>query len=218
MCMPRTRIKICGITRPEDAVSAAHAGADAIGLVFYDNSPRAVSIAQARRIVAMLPPFVTVVGLFVDADQNLIDEVSDQVPLGLLQFHGNETPAFCQRQRLPWIKALHVRADTNLTAEEQRYGSASGLLLDSFQDGVPGGTGQTFNWTDVPDGLKKPIILAGGLTSDNVETAILAVRPFAVDVSSGVEAGRGIKDRARILQFTSAVRKADIRAGQIQES
>ena len=207
--MSRTRIKICGITRPEDALLAARSGADAIGLVFYDRSPRTVSIEQAREITAALPPFIMAVGLFVDADRDQLDSVLAQVPLGILQFHGDESPESCQLPGMPYIKALRVRPDLDIGIEARRYASACGLLLDSYQDGVPGGTGQSFNWADVPAGLKKPIILAGGLTAANVAKAIQTVRPYAVDVSSGVEAGKGIKDPVRVRQFIAAVHDAD---------
>ncbi len=200
----RTRVKICGITRTEDALAAARLGADAIGLVFYAPSPRAVSIAQARAICAALPPFVTPVGLFVNAAEAEVQAVLEAVPLGLLQFHGDETPAECERYGRPWIKALRMAPGLDVAAEARRYGSASGILLDAWQAGVPGGTGQCFDWSRIPP-LDKPLVLAGGLTPDNVAEAIRVVRPWAVDVSGGVEAEKGIKDAALMAAFIQQV-------------
>ena len=154
---------------------------------------------------------MTAVGLFVDAGQDRIDEVTAQVPLGLLQFHGHESSSFCRQQQLPWIKALRMRPGTDIATEASPYAGAAGLLLDSFHDSLPGGTGQTFDWADVPAGMKKPIILAGGLTPENVASAVLAIRPYAVDVSSGVETGKGIKDPSSVARFIAAVRTADNR-------
>lgn len=211
--MIRTRIKICGITRPEDAVEAARLGADAIGLVFYADSPRLVSIAQAQAIVAELPAFVTAVGLFVDAPEAQVAEVLAQLPLDLLQFHGQETADYCQRFTKPYIKAVRMRPDVDLNAEAKHHAMARALLLDSFQPGVPGGTGQTFDWLSVPAELKKPIILAGGLTPTNVGAAVAALHPFAVDVSGGVETAKGIKDATKMAAFINQVRGADADAG-----
>ncbi|MBF7141364.1 MULTISPECIES: phosphoribosylanthranilate isomerase [Pseudomonas] len=204
--MGAVRSKICGITRPEDAIVAAQAGADAIGLVFYAPSPRAVNVQQAREIIRALPPFVTVVGLFVNASACEINETLDAVPLDLLQFHGDESPEQCSGYHRPYIKALRVRPGDNLEAACERYGSASGLLLDAFVEGVPGGTGLAFDWNLVPAALPKPIILAGGLTPENVSEAIERVRPFGVDVSGGVELSKGIKDAHRVQAFVKAVR------------
>lgn len=206
--MPAVRSKICGITRVEDALAAARAGADAIGLVFYAKSPRAVNVQQARAIIAALPPFVTTVGLFVNASRCELGEILDAVPLDLLQFHGDETPDDCEGHGRPWIKALRVRAGDDLEAECQRYARASGILLDTYVAGVPGGTGEAFDWALVPAQLSKPIILAGGLSPANVGAAIAQVRPYAVDVSGGVEQAKGIKDAARIDAFLDAVRRA----------
>ncbi|MBD1550396.1 phosphoribosylanthranilate isomerase [Pseudomonas typographi] len=206
--MAAVRSKICGITRIEDALAAANAGADAIGLVFYPKSPRAVSVQQARAIVAALPPFVTTVGLFVNASRRELDETLEAVPLDLLQFHGDETPAQCEGARRPYIKALRVRPGDDLVAACRAYAGAQGVLLDTFVAGVPGGTGQAFDWGLVPAGLPKPVVLAGGLGAHNVAAAIAQVKPWAVDVSGGVEASKGIKDAAKVAAFIAAVRGA----------
>lgn len=206
--MSAVRSKICGITRVEDALAAAEAGADAIGLVFYPKSPRAVSIQQARAIIAALPPFVTTVGLFVNASRCELGEILDAVPLDLLQFHGDESPHDCAGFHRPWIKALRVRPGDDLQAACRFYQGASGILLDAYVAGVPGGTGEVFDWSLIPQGLSKPVILAGGLTPGNVAEAIAQVRPYAVDVSGGVEAAKGIKDAARIQAFIQAVQGA----------
>lgn len=206
--MSAVRSKICGITRVEDALAAAAAGADAIGLVFYAKSPRAVSVQQAREIIAALPPFVTTVGLFVNVSRCELSEILEAVPLDLLQFHGDETPAECEGYNRPWIKALRVRPGDDLEASCKLYAKASGILLDTYVAGVPGGTGEAFDWSLVPDHLSKSIILAGGLSPDNVAAAIAQVRPYAVDVSGGVEQSKGIKDAARIEAFIDAVRRA----------
>jgi phosphoribosylanthranilate isomerase len=200
------RSKICGITRVEDALAAVEAGADAIGLVFYAKSPRAVSVQQARAIVAALPPFVTSVGLFVDASRCELGEILDAVPLDLLQFHGDETPDECDHYGRPYIKALRVKPGDDIAAQVARYANARGVLLDTFVPGIPGGTGEAFDWSLVPAQLSKPVILAGGLTAANVAQAIEKVRPFAVDISGGVESAKGIKDAAKIHAFMEAVR------------
>jgi phosphoribosylanthranilate isomerase len=202
------RSKICGITRVEDALSAAEAGADAIGLVFYAKSPRVVTVQQARAIVAALPPFVTTVGLFVDASACELGEILDAVPLDLLQFHGDETPSYCDGWGRPYIKALRVKPGDDIAAQIDAYHGARGVLLDTFVPGVPGGTGEAFDWSLVPQVASKPIILAGGLTAENVQAAIQQVRPYGVDVSGGVEAGKGIKDAEKIYRFIQAVKQA----------
>ena len=199
--MQRTRVKICGITRPEDGLAAARCGADAIGLVFYAPSPRHVTIEQARAVVRVLPPFVTVVGLFVNAPELEINEVLQQVRLDLLQFHGDETAQQCARFGMPYLKALRVTPTTNIARAASAYSSAQGLLLDAYVDGVPGGTGQSFDWTLVPCDLPMPLILAGGLSPLNVKQAIRTARPYGVDVSGGVEASKGIKDAAKMAAF-----------------
>jgi phosphoribosylanthranilate isomerase len=207
--MPRTRVKICGLTRPDDAQAAAAAGADAIGLVFYAKSPRAVDIAQARAVLAALPPFVTSVGLFVDAPAALVAEVLRMVPLDLLQFHGDEPPEHCVAFGRPWVKAVRVRPGLDLAGEAGRYAGARALLLDAYSPGIPGGTGEAFDWALIPPALRPRIILAGGLTPDNVADAIGRVRPYAVDVSGGVEAARGNKDHAKLDAFMQGVRDGD---------
>lgn len=203
--MPVVRSKICGITRIEDALAAAEAGADAIGLVFYAKSPRAVSIQQARDIIAALPAFVTTVGLFVNASRGELSEILDAVALDLLQFHGDETPADCESFHRPYIKALRVQPSDDIALLAAPYASARGILLDTYVSGVPGGTGAAFDWSLVPHDLSQPVILAGGLSADNVQAAIKQVRPYAVDVSGGVEASKGIKDAAKIRAFMQAV-------------
>lgn len=206
--MSVVRSKICGITRVYDALTAAKAGADAIGLVFYAKSPRAVDVRQAREIVAALPPFVTTVGLFVNASRCEINEILDAVPLDMLQFHGDETPAQCEGFHRPWFKALRVGNGEDIEAQVARYANASGILLDTFVAGVPGGTGERFDWSLIPAALAKPLILAGGLTAENVQQAIAQVRPYAVDVSGGVEASKGVKDASKVMAFVGRVRSA----------
>jgi phosphoribosylanthranilate isomerase len=195
------RVKICGITRVQDLHTACAAGADALGFVFYEKSPRNLSIETAAELVRALPPFVQSVGLFVNADPALIRRVLDAVPLDLLQFHGDESPADCARHGRPYIKAIRVTADTDLLKCAADFETARGLLLDAYVPGVPGGTGESFDWNLIPPNLTKPVILSGGLTPDNVAGAVQQVRPWAVDVSSGVEAAKGIKDAHKIAQF-----------------
>jgi phosphoribosylanthranilate isomerase len=205
-----TAVKICGITRVEDGLAAAHAGAHAIGLVFHPPSPRAVAVERAREIVTSLPPFVTVVGLFVDAPADQVRAVLDAVPLQLLQFHGAEPPDYCGQFPLPYIKAVRMSAGVDLLQYARRYRAAKGLLLDAFVEGIRGGTGQGFDWELISPDLPLPIVLAGGLTVDNVADAIRRVRPWAVDVSSGVEREKGIKDAATIAAFIRGARHADV--------
>lgn len=200
----RTRVKICGITRVEDALCAVNAGADAIGLVFYALSPRCVSIDQAQKIVAALPPFVTIVGLFVNAPQAEIEHVLAQVKLNILQFHGDETVGDCAIFGMPYIKVIRVKADTNLLQYQSEFASAKALLLDTYSDAAYGGTGHTFDWSLIPKNMHKPLILAGGLNADNVRLAISKLRPYAVDVSGGVEFAKGIKDAQKIAAFMQA--------------
>jgi phosphoribosylanthranilate isomerase len=207
--MATTRIKICGITRPEDAQAAADNGADAIGLVFYDKSTRAVNIDSAMAIAAVIPPFVSIVALFVDEEKSGVQEVLDSLPIDLIQFHGDESAAFCQQFGRPWLKAVRVRPGLDLTVECARYHGARGVLLDNWQEGVQGGTGKTFDWDLAAVKLPLPVVLAGGLHAGNVGMAISAVQPAAVDVSGGVESSPGIKDVQRIQQFIAAVRTAD---------
>jgi phosphoribosylanthranilate isomerase len=205
----RTRVKICGLTRPSDAQAAAAAGVDAIGVVFYAKSPRAVDIAQAMAVVAALPPFVTSVGLFVDPSPAFVAEVLAAVPLDILQFHGDEAPDACDAFGRPWVKALRVRPGIDLMREAERYVRAQALLLDAYRPGVPGGTGERFDWGLIPPELRPRVVLAGGLSPDNVAEAIRRVRPYAVDVSGGVESARGIKDSAKIDAFMQGVRDGD---------
>jgi phosphoribosylanthranilate isomerase len=206
--MNRTRIKICGLTREEDVYAATAAGADAIGFVFYAPSPRAVDIERARLLCRSVPPFVSTVGLFVNEDPGRLREILAEVPLSLLQFHGDEGADDCERYGRPYLKAARVRADLDLVNYAAGFPTASGLLLDAFVDGYGGG-GQPFDWSLIPAHLPLPVILSGGLAPHNVEHAVRQVRPWAVDVSSGVEAGKGIKDVALIRAFISGVRNAD---------
>jgi phosphoribosylanthranilate isomerase len=205
-----TRVKICGITRVEDALAAARLGADAIGLMFYSPSPRCVTPEQARRIAGAMPPFVTVVGVFVDPSPEEVRAALAALPLGLLQFHGDEAPEFCAGFGVDYIKAARVRPGLDLVQYAARHGAARGLLLDAFVPGAHGGTGQGFDWSLIPPRLPLPVILSGGLDASNVVEAIRRVRPWAVDVSSGVEAAKGIKDPARISAFIRGVRDADV--------
>ena len=206
----RTRVKICGITREQDAIAAIECGADALGFVFYRPSPRCVGIEQAAAIVRRLPPFVTTVALFVNADAGLIAQVVDEVGVDLIQFHGQESPAYCAQHGRPWIRAVAMAPGTDLAALQVQFGDGRGLLLDAYRPGVPGGTGETFDWDRIPAALARSIVLAGGLTPENVGEAVRRVRPYAVDVSGGVEAEKGIKDPARIRAFIEEVRRAEI--------
>ncbi len=205
-----TRVKICGITRLQDALAAAHSGADAIGLIFYQHSPRYVSIAQAAQLAAALPPFVTVVGLFVNAEAAFVREVLAGVRLDLLQFHGEETAEFCAQFNRPYIKAVRVKAGVDLLQCAADYSGAAGLLLDAHVEGVQGGTGATFDWTLIPEAMPLPVILSGGLQPENVAAAIRQVRPYAVDVSSGVEASKAIKDAVKITRFIQEVNSTNV--------
>lgn len=205
----RTRVKVCGITREEDAVYAAQCGVDALGLVFYAPSKRAVDAVQAQRIVAAVPAFVTVTGLFVDAGEAEVERVLQLTRLDLLQFHGDESPEFCRRWDRRYMKAVRVRAADDVLRALESYHDAAALLLDTWVDGVPGGTGQVFDWSMIPSGVSGPLVLAGGLNSANVRRAVQTVRPWAVDVSGGVESAPGVKDPERIKAFLEEVRKAD---------
>ncbi len=205
-----TRIKICGITRVEDVRAAADSGADALGLVFYEQSPRHVALRHAATLARAVPPFVTVVGLFVNPSVQEVQEALAYVPLDMLQFHGEETPEFCQQFRRPYLKAIRVKAGVDLLECAARYATAQGLLLDAYVTGVQGGTGEPFDWGLIPQHLPLPVILSGGLHADNVAKAIRAVRPYAVDVSSGVEAAKGIKDAAKIAAFINEVKQIDV--------
>lgn len=208
--MLRTRVKICGITRVEDARAAVNLGADAIGLVFYAPSPRNVSVEQARAIIEVVPPFVTVVGLFVDPEPQHVQSVLHHCRLGLLQFHGDEAPDFCLRFDLPYIKAARVRPGADLVQYLSPHMAARGWLLDAYNDKLYGGTGESFDWKLIPRDLARPVILSGGLSPDNVNAAVRTARPWAVDVSSGVEVAKGIKDAAKIAAFIAGVKHADV--------
>ncbi len=202
----RTRIKICGITRVEDARAAVQLGADAIGLVFYAPSPRCVSVGQACAIIDAIPPFVTVAGLFVDPASEHVESVLRCCRLSLLQFHGTEAPDFCGRFDLPYLKAARVKAGVDLVQYLAPYARAQGWLLDAYHERLYGGTGESFDWNLIPHDLSRPVILSGGLTPENVGAAIRQVRPWAVDVSSGVEAAKGVKDAAKIAAFITRVK------------
>lgn len=201
----RTRVKICGITSVEDALIAIEHGCDAIGLVFYAPSPRYVSPQKAAEIVAAIPPFVSAVGLFVNATDVELKSILSIVSLDCLQFHGDESPEQCRSYGMHYMKAIRVNSDTNLLQYEIDFYDAKALLVDAFVEGLVGGTGQSFDWTLIPKTLTKPIILAGGLTADNVESAIMQVKPYAVDVSGGVEKSKGLKDAAKIAAFMNKV-------------
>lgn len=212
------RVKICGITRLQDLHAACDAGADALGFVFYEKSPRHLTVEAASALVRELPPFVQSVGLFVNAGPEFIETVLAHVPLDLLQFHGDESPAACACFGRPYIKAVRVNQDTDLLKYATDFDAARGLLLDAFVPGVPGGTGERFDWRLIPADLPKPVILSGGLMPENVAEAVRLVRPWAVDVSSGVEAvkmidgatvaDKGIKDLQKIAQFIAEAKAA----------
>lgn len=202
-----TRVKICGMTRLADALDAIELGADALGFVFYEPSPRSVTIDQAASIANHLPPFVTRVGLFVDAKADFIESVLQHVELDLLQFHGKETVAECERFSKPYIKAIRVKDDQTVKEALAQFTSAKALLLDTYKPGVPGGTGATFDWQLIPAKINKPIILAGGLTATNVAEAINTVKPYGVDVSGGVEASKGIKNKQLMAAFIKEVKR-----------
>lgn len=204
-----TRIKICGITRLQDALKAVSLGVDALGFVFYAPSKRAIEIDRAAQIISALPPFVTTTALFVDADAETVKRVARETAVDLLQFHGHESNEFCAGFERPFIKALRMRPDVDIEREIAAYPSARGILLDAYRKGVPGGTGETFDWKAIPESLHGSITLAGGLKPENVEQAILTVAPFAVDVSGGVESAAGIKDESLLERFVGEVRRAD---------
>ncbi len=199
--MAQVRVKICGITSVEDARQAAAAGADAIGLVFYEKSPRHVGLEQAAEIARSVGPFVTVVGLFVDAPVAFVQQVLAHVPLHVLQFHGSESDEQCAQYQRPFYKALRMKEGLDVGAAMAQYPSAVGILLDAYRAGVPGGTGETFDWQRVPQQSVVPLVLAGGLNAGNVAAAVAATGVYGVDVSGGVEAAPGKKDVEQMMAF-----------------
>jgi phosphoribosylanthranilate isomerase len=205
----RTRVKICGITSVADGLAAARAGADAIGLIFYPPSPRLVTLGRAAEIAAGLPPFVARVAVFVNASPEHVTAVIDACRPSLLQFHGEETPEFCRGFGVPYLRAVRVRSGVDLLESLAAYEDAAGWLLDAYRDDLYGGTGEAFDWTLIPQRLARPVILSGGLDAQNVGEAVRRVRPWAVDVSSGVESAKGVKDERLIAAFMAGVRNAD---------
>lgn len=207
----RTRVKICGIANPEDARAAVAGGADALGFVFHGPSARYVSPQQAGEIISGLPAFVDTVAVVVDLAPAELDNIARVSGVDYFQFHGREDPETCEAAGLPFLKALRVQPGTDIRAEAERYGRARGLLLDAFVEDIPGGTGDTFDWSWIPAAMPAPVFLAGGLTVDNVAEAVRVVRPYGVDVSSGVERSPGAKDPAKITNFLRSVWDADQR-------
>lgn len=207
--MSKTRVKICGITRLQDALDAIDAGADALGFVFYEPSPRYIAPESAASIIAQLPPFVTTTALFVNETEAQVKAIAELTGIDILQFHGDETPEYCRQFSRPYFKALRMSPDISVAMEVQRYAESRAILLDAYRPGVPGGTGEAFDWDRIPSNLSKPLILAGGLDQDNVYQAITQVTPFAVDVSGGVELSKGLKDRSKIQQFMKEVARAN---------
>lgn len=207
--MSRTRVKICGITRLEDAQAAISAGADALGFVFYAPSPRAVSIQQVQAMTSTLPPFVSKVGLFVNASADEVRHVIAATGLDCLQFHGDETADYCAQFNLPYYKAIRVKPGVNLIQCELDFASAVALLLDTYSEKAVGGTGEAFDWSLIPAQMQKPLILAGGLNPENVAVAVRRVQPYALDVSGGVEAQKGIKSPQKIAAFMQQVMQSD---------
>jgi phosphoribosylanthranilate isomerase len=204
----RTRVKFCGITRPEDACAAIALGVDAIGLVFVPQSRRCVDLAQARAVIAEVPPLVSVIGLFMDAEPAEVAQVLDALPLDSLQFHGRESAAFCGQFNRPYVKALAMGDAVDVVHAASGYAAARGVLLDAHRSGEQGGSGERFDWSAIPQSMAARIVLAGGLTPDNVAAAITQVRPHAVDVSSGIESAPGIKCPERMRQFMNEVERA----------
>jgi len=204
----KARVKICGITRSEDAQAAIRHGADAIGFVFWPQSSRYIDPEAAAEITTLIPAFVAAVGVYVDPDAAWIEKTSRIARLSLLQFHGDETPEFCDQFSLPYIKAVRVKEGTDLLQYAERYRNARGLLLDAYSADMPGGTGHTFDWELIPRNLSLPLILSGGLNSNNVALAIQQAKPWAVDVSSGVESAKGIKDERKIFAFMQGVKQS----------
>ncbi|WP_339339536.1 phosphoribosylanthranilate isomerase [uncultured Oceanicoccus sp.] len=209
----RTRIKICGITHPDDALVAVEAGADAIGLVFYEPSPRSVSVAQAAKICSVIPAFVSVVALTVDATPASMQTITSELPIDLLQFHGQESPEQCEAAGYPYIKAIRMKPELDIAKEIDRFATARSILLDTYRQGVPGGTGESFDWNLIPKQRLSRIVLAGGLTPDNISDAVAQFRPYAVDVSGGVEVSAGSKDKDKVVEFIKGVQRADAALG-----
>lgn len=205
-----TKVKFCGITNLQDAISAAELGADALGFVFYPKSPRFISPKNAKEIIKKLPPFISMVGLFVNQSKSEVDEVIKGCPLNLLQFHGDENESFCKQYNLPYIKAISMKTDVDLLKCIQEYNSAKALLLDTFSKFTRGGSGEVFDWKMIPPNTLKPIIVAGGLTPDNVETLLEVISPYGVDVSSGIEINKGLKDYKLMKKFILGVTNAGV--------
>jgi len=205
----RTRVKICGFNQAKDAVAAANLGVDAIGLVFYPPSPRHVSIEQAKEIVAALPAFVTVVALFVDEQESQIREVLSHVSIDCIQFHGDESAAACRVYNKPYMKAIRMKPGLDISEIARQYNDATALLLDAYHPGIKGGSGSQFDWDLIPEDCSLPVVLAGGLQLDNVRQAIQSVKPYALDVSSGVEAEKGVKDVVKMTAFIQQINEGD---------
>ncbi|WP_404466112.1 phosphoribosylanthranilate isomerase [Vreelandella aquamarina] len=207
--MARTRIKFCGLTRPDDIAQAVALGVDALGFVMWPKSSRSITAEALQVLAAQVPAFVTRVGLFVNQPAEFIQQCLPH--LDLIQFHGDESAAFCQQFGRPWMKALRMRGDLDLHQAASEYAAAQALLLDAYRPGVPGGTGETFDWSRIPASLEKPVILAGGLTADNIASAVAQVAPYAVDVSGGIEASPGVKDATLMAAFVRHVAQANTR-------
>ena len=207
--MTQVKIKFCGITRLEDADQAVAFGADALGFVFFEGSPRYIEPAAAAEIIRQLPPFVCKVGLFVNVPADKVTEIMHHTGIDLVQYHGDETPAVCGAGPQAWMKAIRVKDDLDIVTETARYRGARAVFLDAFDGTAYGGTGRQIDWHVIPQGLPPPIILAGGLTADNVADAIRIVRPYAVDVSGGIESSKGIKDPSKMRQFITEVRRLE---------
>tara|TARA_B110000008_G_scaffold100713_1_gene103438 strand:+ start:1094 stop:1717 length:624 start_codon:yes stop_codon:yes gene_type:complete len=205
-----TKVKFCGITNLQDAISAAELGADALGFVFYPKSPRFISPKNAKEIIKKLPPFISMVGLFVNQSKSEVEEVIKGCPLNLLQFHGDENESFCKQYNLPYIKAISMKSDVDLLECIQEYNSAKALLLDTFSKVARGGSGEVFDWKMIPPNTLKPIIVAGGLTPDNVQTLLEVISPYGVDVSSGIEINKGLKDYKLMKKFILGVTNAGV--------
>jgi len=205
----RVRVKICGLTRSEDVQAAVQAGTDALGFVLYEPSPRYVSAERAGELLAETPAFVTTVGLFVDAGEDVVRASLEKAPFDLLQFHGDESPEYCRQFARPYMKAIRVRSQQDIEDAVAKYPDAAALLLDAYVENLPGGTGQAFDWRLIPE-MEIPWVLAGGLKPENVADAVNQVKPYAVDISGGVEQAKGIKDREKIQKFISEIRNVEI--------